>query len=742
MDISKNSRVVLERRYLKRDDEGNIVESPEGMCERVAKHVAKAELLYGGDEQKAYETFLSLLTELEFIPNSPTLMNAGKGTGQLAGCFVLPVGDSMESIFDAIKYTALIHKSGGGTGFSFSQIRPKNDMVRSTKGAASGPISFMTVFDAATETIKQGGTRRGANMGVLRVDHPDILEFISAKENLDKLNNFNISVALTDEFMARLDDEKPFNLINPKTLKISNVLTAKEIFNLIVEKAWGNGEPGVIFIDEINNKNKLRDLGLIESTNPCGEQPLLPYESCNLGSINLAKMVKTEAMQQVGLQRYLDGLQRYLDEEKLRHTVKNAVWFMDNIIDVNKYPLPEIEELTKANRKIGLGVMGFADLLALLEIAYESEEAIKLAKRCMSIVQQSAIEASMELAKTRGPFPNWDKVADQYKKDQYPNPVRHATETTIAPTGSISIIAGCSSGIEPYYSLVYTRTVLDNDKLVEINPVFEKIAKENGFYSDELVNDLASRKSLDDLDVPSKWKKIFKCAHKISPEQHVLMQAAFQEYTDNAVSKTINFPKTATIEDIKLVYKLAYKSKCKGITVYRDGSRRNQVLECGQQASKEPIITNHKVIPRKRGEVVSGNTRRMTTGCGNLYITINEDEDGLVEVFTVMGKAGGCAASQAEAISRLISLCLRSKIDTNLIIRQLSTVRCPSPAWEKGGGMILSCADAIAKALERHTSQETIKVSSSDLPICPECNEKLEPSGGCFYCLNCGYSRC
>ncbi|NOZ69726.1 MAG: vitamin B12-dependent ribonucleotide reductase [Deferribacteres bacterium] len=742
IDLTPSALKVLEKRYLKKDEDGTVVETPEEMFRRVAKSVALVELNHGKSEAEVgyiEEKFYNLMTSLRFLPNSPTLMNAGRRLGQLSACFVLPVEDSMDSIFGAVKNAALIHKSGGGTGFSFSNLRPKGDIVGSTKGVSSGPISFMTVFDAATEAIKQGGTRRGANMGILRVDHPDILEFISAKDNNARLNNFNLSVALTDVFMKAIERDEEYDLVNPHTGKTVRRLKAREVFNLIVNHAWKNGEPGIIFIDRINRDNPTPSAGQIESTNPCGEQPLLPYESCNLGSINLSKFVRPGGS---------------IDWDSLRETVHNSVHFLDNVIVINKYPLKKIEEATKANRKIGLGVMGWADMLIKLGIPYNSDEASRLATEVMGFIQTESKKFSSVLALERGDFPNYEKSI--YKGRMR---LRNATTTTIAPTGTLSIIAGCSSGIEPLFAVAFVRNVLEGTKLYEVNPLFEKVAKERGFWSKELVERIAEKGSVKDIEeVPEDVKRVFVTAHDISPLDHIRMQAAFQKHVDNAVSKTVNFPNDASPKDVEDVYFLAYGLGCKGVTVYRDGSRKNQVLSTGktdaqdkrQDAAAAPPV--QKITPRKRPEVIKGTTRLMKTGCGNLYVTINEDEDGnLFELFTQMGKAGGCAASQSEAIGRLISLALRSNIEPIEIEKQLKGISCHSPAWARGG-KIASCSDAISKAIERYLERGNKSNGNGSHPprkekvmfygACPDCGGSVEHEGGCAVCRDCGYTRC
>ncbi len=733
--LSSNAMTVLERRYLKRDDKGKVVERPEELFWRVAEHVAQVDALYdpSADVAASAEEFYHLMANLEFLPNSPTLMNAGRSLGQLSACFVLPIEDSMESIFEAVKNTALIHQSGGGTGFSFSALRPKGDIVKSTGGIASGPVSFIEVFDSATETIKQGGTRRGANMAVLRVHHPDILDFISAKADDRKLRNFNISVALTKEFMEALRRDRTYSLVNPRSGKTVKRLRAREVFQQISNMAWSNGEPGVIFLDRLNESNPTPLVGEIESTNPCGEQPLLPFESCNLGSINLARMV----------------VDARTDYRRLGQTVQSAVHFLDNVIDCNTYPLPQIREMTLANRKIGLGVMGFADMLILLGIPYDSEEAVNTAEELMSYVQEEARQASAALSEPRGVFPN-------YGGSIYDVPggrkMRNATVTTIAPTGTISIIAGTSSGIEPIFALAYRRRVLDEDRLLEVNPLFTDVARTQGFHSQELMKRVAHKGNVQGMDeVPRDVQRLFVTAHDISPEWHIRLQAAFQKHTDNAVSKTINFPSGATREDVEKAYLLAYDSGCKGLTVYRDGSRASQVLSKGLAEKEESDGARR---PRPRPTLTHGMTEKITVGCGqSIYVTINEDDQGLFEVFATMGKSGGCMASQSEAIGRLISLALRSGIETEAIIRQLQGIRCPAPAWQEGN-IILSCADAVGKAMQRYITenhQTAFAVSPAEMisrsllgmcPECPDCGTMVEFVEGCLRCPSCGYSHC
>lgn len=1135
INLTENAKIVLQKRYLKKDEQGNF-EAPETMFERVSVAIAEAEKRYKtGDVQSFAQKYYDIMTELKFLPNSPTLMNAGRDLGQLSACFVLPVEDSMEGIFDSIKSAALIHKSGGGTGFSFSRLRPKGASVKSTGGVASGPISFMKVFNAATEAVKQGGTRRGANMGILRVDHPDIFDFITCKSDDQEITNFNISVAITDKFMEALKNDGTYELVNPHTKKVTGKLKAKKVFDLIVDMAWKNGEPGIVFIDRMNEDNPTPNVGEIESTNPCvsgdtwiltshgpvmvsetvgkeislalngqyynttdrgffktgikpliliktdrgyrikvtddhlirvasnvtryeideewktassikpgdtiilsnnrgikwdgignldegyllglligdgtlktdcavisvwgndegalsmmnaaeqaalklqhrsdfngfqkeiksreehrmqsvpirdlaykfgikpgdkkitpqiemagyefykgflrglfdadktvigtqekgvsirlwqnnlenlyavqrmlhrigisttiyecrkpamtkympngkegyseydvaaghelviskdnikvfydvigfnnsikannlkeklssytrsldrerftakvvecirldeeqvydvnvpginafdangiythncGEQPLLPYESCNLGSINLAKFVKE-----------VNGINQ-VDYDGLKDTVFTAVNFLDDVIDVNRYPLEEIQKMTQANRKIGLGVMGFADMLIKLRIPYNSEEAVETAKKVMGFIQDQSKKASMKLAEERGVFQNWEDSIYGQKGIK----LRNATTTTIAPTGTISIIAGTSSGIEPVFALAFERHVLDNQCLIEVHPLFEAELKKRGIYSEELMQKVVKCGSLKEIDdIPEDMKKVFVTAHDITPEWHIKLQAAFQEYTDNAVSKTVNFPNSATREDVREVYLMAYKLGCKGVTIYRDGSRKEQVLNKGSVKTKEVSKGKQpegtaELKPRPRATITYGNTEKVKIGCGNLYITVNSDDHGICEVFTNLGRAGGCP-SQSEATSRLISMALRSGIDVKAIVGQLKGIRCHSTLRQISSNKdikVLSCPDAIGKAIERSigkklvpngvttvlgetyddnegsnhdeiaataATNEALSISAhqEDMGTCPECGNRLEHESGCVVCRSCGYSKC
>lgn len=656
INLSENAIKVLEKRYLKRDTQGNCIEKPADMFRRVADTVAKGDLKYGAtkdDVKKLSDRFYDAITNCQFMPNSPTLMNAGRELGQLAACFVLPIEDSLEGIFETIKNTALIHQSGGGTGFSFSRLRPKNDVVHSTMGISSGPVSFMEVFNAATEAVKQGGTRRGANMGILRVDHPDILEFIDCKADNNKLNNFNISVAITDKFMEAYFNNEDYDLVNPHTKKTTGKLNAKFVFDKIVDSAWRNGEPGIVFIDTMNYDNPTPQIGAIESTNPCGEVPLLPYEACNLGSINLNKMVKENN----------DGTCS-VDWDLLAKTTRTAIRFLDNIITINKYPLPQIAEMVNNNRKIGLGIMGWADMLMKIGISYASEQGTKLASQIIEFIDYESKCESIELSKERGRFANFegsiydseyylynkykDKSAGKISDEQWKEldnkikkfGIRNATTTCIAPTGTISMIAGASGGIEPLFGLVFSRLILDNTEMLEINPIFKNYMIKHNLYSEELMKKIAIDGSIAHINnIPENVKKIFVTAHDVTPYWHVKMQAAFQLHTDNAVSKTVNFVESATRDDIKETYILAYKSHLKGITVYRNNSRTFQPMNLkkeekkSEEIIKEKIKTPEKTIQTEKneeynpsGEVKTiicpecGNKIEMAEGC---YICLN-----------------------------------------------------------------------------------------------------------------------
>lgn len=752
LDISQNALTVLERRYFIKDADGKTTENVEQLFKRVANAIAASDALHdkNANVKKTSQIFYDMMTNLEFLPNSPTLMNAGRPLGQLSACFVLPVEDTMEDIFEAIKQAALIHKSGGGTGFSFSRLRQTGSTVNSTGGVASGPISFMKVFNMATEAVKQGGTRRGANMGILRVDHPDILEFIGCKSNNNEINNFNISVGLTEKFMCAVENNEDYDLIDPHTKEPVAQLHAREVFDKIVDAAWHNGEPGIIFLDRLNRDNIVPSQGEIESTNPCGEQPLLPYESCNLGSINLTKMLKTAG----------DGYE--IDWDKLQQTVKNAVHFLDNVIDANKYPLEKIDHVTKQTRKIGLGVMGWADMLLLLGIPYNSDEAIALGEKVMKFITENGREESTELAKTRGTFP-------LFKESILPRetPQRNGTITTIAPTGTLSILAGCSSGVEPVFGYVFIRNIMDGTQMIEVNPILKAELTKRGLYSDDLMKRIAKEGTVAHIaEIPEDIRRVFVSAHDITPEYHIRMQAAFQKGTDNAVSKTVNFGHDATREEVAEVYTLAFRLDCKGVTIYRDGSRSEQVLNIGKvkkegesdTAPEESAVQS--ITPRPRPDIVQGITERVQIGCGNLYVTVNYDDQGICEIFTSTGKAGGCP-SQSEATARLASIALRSGMDVQSIVAQLKGIRCPSTIRQHGL-KCTSCPDAIAKTIEK-VYKKQVELGNWQLPaklvkpeqpkqeenavagnmhFCPECGTKLEHEGGCVICRQCGYSKC
>lgn len=777
LKITDKAKDVLLKRYVDRDANGVPIETVDGMFDRVAKVIAAAEKT-PGDREKYKREFEELMTSLKFLPNSPTLINAGRALGELSACFVLPVEDSMGAIFETIKNTALIHQSGGGTGFSFSRVREKNSKVSSTGGEASGPISFMKVFNSATDVVKQGGVRRGANMACMRVDHPDIMDFITCKQDNNDLTNFNISVAITDKFMTALFNKQEYELVSPRDGKVKGKLKAAEVWKRIVDNAYHNGDPGMLFIDKINEYNPLKNHELIESTNPCGEQPLLPNESCNLGSINL-----------VGCLKHVQKDKKYIvDYVELKRVTRLAVRFLDNVIDVNKYPIDAIRDKTLETRKIGLGIMGFADALIKMNLRYGSKGSITTCEEIMSFVTKEARLASEELAKERGPFPLWDKVSAQMM-DIFgqAKPVRNMCVTTIAPTGTLSLIANCSSGIEPVFSYAYKHAIMDK-------------SAEEGYWS---VNDMLREllESTDRKDVAEEVyeyafkngtlhgaphmteaeQNVFVSTHDIPAKSHIAIQAAFQKYTDNAISKTINFKNSATRAEVERSYLLAYETGCKGITVYRDGSRDEQVLNTAKttKTDKHPTkaskaasnagadaaaLEQAVVKMRMRPDVTVGATEKIPVGCGRLYVTVNWDELGICEVMTTPGKSGGCP-SQSQATARLVSMALRSGISIEEIIDQLKGIRCPSTTG-KPGMRCLSCPDALARILEKATNGALIP-GMSGLPetkanknrsvatkhatsesltdkkaMCPECGEVLEQEGGCNICRNCGYSKC
>ena len=756
VSLSPNAITVLEKRYLVKDDKGRPVERPEDLFWRVARTIAEADRKYGASDgavQEVAEAFYGLMAQRYFMPNSPTLMNAGRPLGQLSACFVLPVDDALSNgksgIYDTLRSMALVHQSGGGTGFSFSRLRPKNDIVRSTMGVASGPVSFMSLFDASTDVVKQGGTRRGANMGILRVDHPDIMDFITCKDDITKVTNFNISVAVTDAFMAAVEADGNYDLLHPKTGAVTGQLKARDVWTRIIHGAWKTGEPGVFFIDRANYYNPVPHLGAYEATNPCGEQPLLPYDVCNLGSINLGAFVKDGAV----------------DWDHLRRVVHLTTHFLENVIDANQYPLPEITDLAQRIRRIGLGVMGLADLFIRLGVAYDSDEAVELGRKVQKFVDDEAKVASERLASKRGPFAEWersiwgpDETCARGPDGERIRPMRklrNCNVTTVAPTGTISIIASCSSGIEPLFAVAFMRNQA-GVLMPDVNDDFVAIAKKEGWYSDTLMQKIAEAGHINFDEVPAKWQRVFVTANHIKPEWHIRMQAAFQEYNDSAISKTCNFAHDATEEYVEEIYRLAYKLDCKGVTVYRDGSRDMQVLSTGSTAKKvqeqatssgkaeargdlagsvvaggealraaeadlrgelaearAEVERLRKVVheleaenlnrrqKRSRPEMLRGTTRRVETPLGTLYVTITEDDKGQpFEVFMSLGKAGGALMADVEAIGRLISLSLRSGIPMKEIHRQLRGISSDK-VMGLGANKILSVPDAVGIAIER-----------------------------------------
>ena len=811
LDLSANALTVLERRYLVKDDQGKPVERPQDLFWRVARTVAAPDRTYGASNRAVdslAETFYELMATRVWMPNSPTLMNAGRPLGQLSACFVLPVEDALSNgrsgIYDTLRAMALVHQSGGGTGFSFSRLRPKNDVVRSTMGVASGPVSFMKLYDASTDVVKQGGTRRGANMGILRVDHPDILEFIHCKDDLTQVTNFNISVAVTDAFMVALEAGKTYDLIHPRTGKVVSHLDAREVFKQIVHGAWKTGEPGVFYIDRANHYNPVPHLGSYEATNPCGEQPLLSYDVCNLGSINVGLFVK-------------DGS---VDWDELRTAVHLCTHFLDNVIEANKYPLAEIDDLAKRIRRIGLGIMGWADLLVRLGIPYDSDEGVALGRKLMEFIDEQSKAASEKLAQQRGPFAEWersiwgpDATCARNARGERIRPMRklrNCNLTTVAPTGTISIIAGCSSGIEPLFAVAFMRNQA-GVLMPDVNEDFVAIAKREGWYSDDLMKQIAAAGHIHFDAVPKQWQRVFVTAHDVTPEWHIQMQAAFQAFTDSAISKTCNFANDATEEYVEQIYRYAYELGCKGVTVYRDGARENQVLSTGSTAKKvqegaigagkdalaealsriaeletEIHLTKERLhdveaenlqrrAKRSRPDLLKGSTRRIESPLGTMYVTITEDDKGQpFEVFMSLGKAGGALMADVEAIGRLISLALRSGVPLPEIYRQLRGISSDR-AVGLGPNKVMSVPDAIGIAIEKWMQekqgvQQELSISGgtpAPLPsevvpgafgdaallstrrpeqdfigACPDCGSQLAFIEGCAKCHVCGFSEC
>ena len=813
LDLSPNAVTVLERRYLVKDDQGRPVERPEDLFRRVARTIAEPERGYGASDKAVEglaETFFELMASRVWMPNSPTLMNAGRPLGQLSACFVLPVDDALSNgqsgIYDTLRAMALVHQSGGGTGFSFSRLRPKNDVVRSTMGVASGPVSFMKLYDASTDVVKQGGTRRGANMGILRVDHPDVLEFITCKDDLTQVTNFNISVAVTDAFMKAVEEGTTYALIHPRTGAVVGQLDARTVFRKIVHGAWKTGEPGVYFIDRANYYNPVPHLGSYEATNPCGEQPLLPYDVCNLGSINLGLFVKDGAV----------------DWDRLRTVVHLCTHFLDNVIDANKYPLDEIDRLAKRIRRIGLGVMGWADLLVRLGIPYNSDEGVALGRKVMEFVDEEAKAASEQLAEQRGVFAEWDRsiwgpdaTCARGPNGERVRPMRRLRNcnlTTVAPTGTISIIAGCSSGIEPLFAVAFMRNQA-GVLMPDVNEDFVAIAKQEGWYSDGLMQQIAEAGHIHFDAVPAKWQRVIVTAHDVTPEWHIQMQAAFQDFTDSAISKTCNFANDATEEYVEKIYRYAYKLGCKGVTVYRDGAREMQVLSTGSTAKKvqaqatasgggsaagpdalaeamgriaeleaELVRTRDRLhdaeaenlqrrAKRSRPDLLKGATRRVETPLGTMYVTITEDDRGQpFEVFISLGKAGAPLMADVEAIGRLISLALRSGVPMQEVYRQLRGISSDRVVG-LGPNKVLSVPDAIGIAIEKWmqdkqgiqqdllggvvpaavgagidtpdgTATERAREAQEFMGACPDCGSQLAFIEGCAKCHVCGFSEC
>jgi ribonucleoside-diphosphate reductase alpha chain len=742
-DLSANARIVLAKRYLQKDESGQPVEEPEDMFWRVARVIAWEDRKYGASEEEAEalaRDFYALMTQRLFEPNSPTLMNAGRPLGQLSACFVLPVEDALSNgrtgIYDTLRSMALVHQSGGGTGFSFSRLRPQGDIVKSTTGVASGPVSFMSLYDSSTEVVKQGGTRRGANMGILRVDHPDILDFIDCKQDITKITNFNISVAITDAFMTAVEKGEAYELLSPRDGAVVGRLDARGVFDRIVANAWRTGEPGVYFIDRANYYNPVPHLGSYEATNPCGEQPLLPFDVCNLGSVNVGAFVRGDVPADAPWYEKINW-------KEYRRVTRLSTHFLDNVIDANQYPLAEITDLAQRIRRIGLGVMGFADLLVRIGVPYDSEEGVEVGRRIMEFLDEEAKKESERLAEQRGVFPEWERSiwgpdetcarAPNGERIRPERRLRNCNVDTVAPTGTISIIAGCSSGIEPLFAVAFMRNQA-GALMPDVNEDFVRVAKARGFHSEDLMKRIAEQGHIHFPEVPADVQRVFVTAHDITPEWHVRMQAAFQEHTDSAISKTTNFPHQATVDDVRQIYELAFGLGCKGVTVYRDGSRDNQVLSTGatrtpvqqaeeseklaevqarlekleqelRRAQERATAAEHQAQQvrrqkRKRPAMLRGTTRKMSSPLGDLFVTINEDEGSRpFEVFATLGKAGSIAMADTEAIGRLISLALRFGVPISEVHSQLRGISSDR-AIGFGSSKVLSVPDAIAQAIE------------------------------------------
>ena len=714
-ELTDTAETVLARRYYLKDKEGNLLENWESLCRRVSDAVASVDIEME-DYEALRDSFFNMIYHLDFLPNSPCLMNAGTDLGQLSACFVLPVEDSMDGIFTSIRNGALVHKTGGGTGYSFSRLRPRNSAVRSTQGVASGPLSFAAVFDAATETIKQGGKRRGANMGVLRVDHPDIMDFISAKQDQTRYTNFNFSVAITDTFMGAVKSDQEYDLVDPSNGRVVNTLRAAEVFNKIVDLAWHNGEPGVLFIDAANRANSTPQLGEFEATNPCGEQWLLPYESCNLGSINLGQYVK----------------EGEVDFERLGRTVSLAVRFLNNVIDCNRFPIPEIAEMTQKTRKVGLGIMGMHDMLIQMQLPYATEEGREASAAVMRFIRQEAEKASVELAEQKGPFPAYDPQYNDYPAR------RNAALTSIQPTGTVSMIADCASGCEPYFSIVMEKNVMDGERLLMVNKHFETVAREEGFFSEALMKKVAESGTVVGHDeIPEKWQEIFRTAQDIAPEEHIRMQGALQvNGVDSSISKTINLPSTATTEDVRLSYMLGFELGCKGLTVYRDGSRDSQVLKTvGPDDMQTATVSSQGIIHKKKlPDVLSAKRYRLKDANGNtIYLIVCfDDDENPMEVFAKFPFDNRVDLKDKSTMwtttCRLVSLALRYQIPMEEVIKQL----------DRSSGHMLDLPAQLGKLLKSFMAGTQRGFSS----MCPECSGKLVFEEGCEICRDCGYSKC